>query len=241
MRRARTQGARGRPPDAAKRAAIARAASRLFLERGFAGTSIEAVARRAGVSKPTVYAHFGDKDGLFQTIVRERCESYAPPESPDGLLALPPREALRRLGHSFVSLLFDPEVLRLHRVLVGEADRHPKMSELFFEAGPERVSGALAGLLRRGSERGDYRIDDPVIAAQHFHALLRGMLHFRATLNLRPRASAAEIEEHVERCVDVFLRAHGAPRGRRLRGGSRSARRDGGRRPRPRGRGRSSP
>jgi TetR/AcrR family transcriptional repressor of mexJK operon len=200
---------RGRPPDARKRRAIARAAARLFFQRGFAGTSMDAVARAAGVSKLTVYAHFGDKDRLFQAVVRERCDRYNRPESYEIRPGLPAREALLRIGRNFMRLILDPEVLRFHRVMVGEAARRPKMAELFFAAGPERATGRLTEFLSRGAARGDFEIDDPRLAADHFHSLLKGMPHFRATLNLRPRISPQQLERHVEGCVDVFLRAYG--------------------------------
>ncbi len=214
---------RGRPPDPRKRRAIARAAARLFFRRGFAGTSMGAVARAAGVSKLTVYAHFGDKDQLFQAVVRERCDRYNRPESYQIGPGLPARQALHRIGRNFMRLVLDPEVLRFHRVMVGEAARRPKMAQLFFAAGPQRTTDRLTEFLGRGAARGDFELGDPRRAADQFHALLTGMPHFRATLNLRPRSSPRELERHVEDCVDLFLRAYG--RRRRTR---RPARRRGG-------------
>jgi TetR/AcrR family transcriptional repressor of mexJK operon len=206
---------RGRPPDPRKRRAIARAATRLFLQRGFAGTSMDAVARAAGVSKLTVYAHFGDKDRLFQAIVRERCDAYNQPGSYETRPGLPVRDALCRIGRNFMGLILDPEVLRLHRVMVGEAARRPKMAELFFAAGPERTTGLLAEFLARGAERGDLELADPRLAADQFHALLTGMPHFRATLNVGPRLTPQQVHAHVERCVDLFLRGYGTGPGAR--------------------------
>jgi TetR/AcrR family transcriptional repressor of mexJK operon len=202
---------RGRPPDPGKRRAILRAATRLFLRNGFAGTSVEAVAGAAGVSKLTVYSHFGDKERLFQAVVRARCDAYNQPENLERFLALPAREGLVRVGRNFLALLLDPEVLRFHRVMVSEAARRPRIAELFFAAGPERHSAFLADFLRRGTALGHYDIRDPEHATEHLQSLLKGMLHFRATLSLRPRPGAREREAHVERVVDVFLRAYGRP------------------------------
>jgi TetR/AcrR family transcriptional repressor of mexJK operon len=192
-----------------------RAATRIFLAQGFAGASMDAIARAARVSKLTLYSHFGDKEGLFQEIVRERCDSFSRPESYEALLALPLRTGLCRIGHNFLALLLDSEVLRLHRVLVGEAARHRKMAELFFEAGPERSAGYLADFLRRASTTGRHRIPDPELGAQQLMALWKGRPHFRATLGLRPRPSAKQVAAHVEASVDLFLRAYaeGARRG----------------------------
>jgi len=207
---------RGRPPDPDKRRAIARAATRIFLARGFQGASMDAIARAAGVSKLTLYSHFGDKDRLFQEIVRARCDAYNRPESYDALLALSPRAGLCRIGHNFVALLLDPEVVRLHRVMVGEAARHPKMAELFFQAGPERSAAHISDFLRRASALGHYRVVDPELAAEQLQSLWKGMPHFRATLGLRPAPTPKQIAAHVEASVDLFLRAHGSD-GRRAR------------------------
>lgn len=200
---------RGRPPDPAKPRAILRAATRLFLAHGFAGASMDAIARAAGVSKLTLYAHFGDKEGLFQEMVRRRCEAYGQGGSFEALLALPPREALRRIAGGFLALLLDPEVVRLHNVIVAESVRRPRMAELFFAAGPARVSAALADYLRRADRDGQLAVPDPALAAEQLTALVRGMPHFRATLNLRPRPTAAQLDAHVARCVDLFLRGYG--------------------------------
>lgn len=200
---------RGRPPDPRKRRAILRAATRLFLQRGFAGTSMDAIAGAAGVSKLTLYAHFGSKDGLFQEMVRERCASYGQGGSYEALLAVPPRAALGRIGRSFLGLLLDPEVVRLHNVIAAESARRPRMARLFFSAGPERISAALADYLRRATEGGQLAVPDPALAAEQFHALVKGMPHFRATLHLRPPPTPAGLRANVERCVDLFLRAYG--------------------------------
>ena len=62
----------GRPKDLEKRAAILAAAKQLFPEQGFDGTSMDAIATAAGVSKLTVYSHFTDKEGLFVEAIRDR-------------------------------------------------------------------------------------------------------------------------------------------------------------------------
>jgi TetR/AcrR family transcriptional repressor of mexJK operon len=213
MKIPRSGARRGRPPDPGKRRAILRAATRLFLSRGFAGTSMDAVAREAGVSKLTVYGHFHDKESLFQAMVRARCDAYNRPEDLERYVALEPRDALQRMGRNFLSLLMSPQVLELHRVMVGEAARRPKMAELFFAAGPERTSALFAEYFRRATELGRLRVDDPETAAEHFQTLVKGMLHFRATLGLRPRPTRAQARAQVARAVDAFLRAYG-PTGR---------------------------
>lgn len=203
---------RGRPKDLGKRQAILDAATEIFLARGFAGASMDAVAEAAGVSKVTVYAHFADKDDLFSAMIRARCEAYNRPERFAVYGDLAPRAALVEMGRSFLALLLDPEVLRLYRVISAEAASRPKVAELFYAAGPERAIELFTDYFRRAIARGHFAKADPEAIADDFLALLKGKLHFRATLNLGPRPRRAQIDAHVEHAVDVTLRAHGSRR-----------------------------
>lgn len=209
--------ARGRPKDLGKHQAILDAASRIFLARGFAGTSMEAVAEEAGVSKITIYAHFSDKDTLFSAMVRARCEAYNRPERFEAYADLPPRRALVEMGRNFLALLLDPEVLRLYRVISAEAASRPKVAELFYAAGPERAIELFTEYFRRAAARGHFVADDPEKIADDFLSLLKGKLHFRATLSLGPRPSRAEVARHVEHAVAVVLRAFGRSASERRR------------------------
>ncbi|NLB59089.1 MAG: helix-turn-helix transcriptional regulator, partial [Gammaproteobacteria bacterium] len=75
---ARPAASPGRPKDLAKRAAILDAAERMFLQHGFEGVSMDQIATAAGVSKLTVYSHFGDKDALFTEAAKAWCEQQMP-------------------------------------------------------------------------------------------------------------------------------------------------------------------
>jgi TetR/AcrR family transcriptional repressor of mexJK operon len=203
--------ARGRLKDLGKHRAILDAATAIFLARGFAGASMDAVAEAAGVSKVTVYAHFANKDYLFQAMIRARCEAYNRPQRFEAYARLAPREALVEMGRNFLALLLDPEVLSLYRVISAEAAARPKVSQLFYAAGPERATELFTDYFRRAIARGHFARGDPAAIADDFLALLKGRLHFRATLSLRPRARPAEIDAHIEHVVGVLLRAY-APR-----------------------------
>jgi TetR/AcrR family transcriptional repressor of mexJK operon len=201
---------RGRRPDLRKRRAVLAAASRLFLARGYAGTSMDAVAQAAGVSKLTVYAHFADKESLFQAIVEARCDAYSRPERFGDYQRMAPRAALTAIGRNLLDLLLSPLALQLYRVMIAEGPQRRKMAALFYEAGPERASAYFVEYLRRANEQGQLRIDDPERAADEFQGLVKGgKLHLRATLGLRPLPDAAQRKRHVARAVETFLRAYG--------------------------------
>jgi TetR/AcrR family transcriptional repressor of mexJK operon len=107
-------------------------------------------------------------------------------------------------------LLTTPEVIAMHRVVIGDAGKNPKVARLMYEAGPQRVLEDLAELLTAWRERGLVQMQDVRSAADHFLFMLRGDMQFRVLLNIRPRPTEAEMQRHVDDCVDTFLRAFGA-------------------------------
>ncbi|MEM9006665.1 MAG: TetR/AcrR family transcriptional regulator [Cyanobacteria bacterium P01_F01_bin.86] len=103
-----------------------------FLARGYAGTSMDRVAATAGVSKPTVYNHFQDKEGLFralvQKIARERFQLKFNSESFSG----PPEESLPHLLEEMVDTLAqDDEYHDFIRLVIGESGRFPELARTF--------------------------------------------------------------------------------------------------------------
>src|SRR5262245_49340147 len=95
----------GRPKDLGKRAAILDAAKRLFLGQGFAGASMDQIASEAGVSKLTVYSHFGDKETLFAAAVRAHSEQQLPESLFEAADAAPLREGLLQIARAFFTMV----------------------------------------------------------------------------------------------------------------------------------------
>jgi len=198
----------GRPKDPAKHAAILETAGKLFLEQGYERTTVEAIAAAAGVSKLTVYSHFGDKTGLFRTLVTNKCRSYFEHTDYDSLRDLPVDQALTRIARSFMGLMLNPDVVALHRLLMASAAHNPELTEMFYGTGPEPTITGVADVLRELDKAGTLRIEDPWRAADHLLSMLRGDVHLRALLNLRDQADEARVEAHITDCVAVFLRAY---------------------------------
>lgn len=199
----------GRPKDLAKRQAILRAAQQLFMSQGLAATSMDEVARRAGVSKLTLYSHFADKEDLFQQAVADKCQEHLPAETFAAAAKLPLRAALVAIGRGFVALIFSDAALGLQRLLSVEAPRHPKIGELFWAAGPKRVCDDFAQFLRSRIAAGEVAGIVPDEAAGHFFSMLKGLHHMRALLKPDEKPSPKELQVHVDGIVDVFLRAYG--------------------------------
>lgn len=198
----------GRPKDAAKREGIVRSANSLFMKNGYSLTSMEAVAKNAGVSKLTIYSHFANKDELFKEVIRLRCEKLATAESFMALAKEPVKEALLQLGINFTSLVFTPDSVRLHRIMQAEAVRHPKVVQIFYETGPKHVRGEFARLLQAWQEQGQLSIPDIAKASDQFFSLLKGEMLVQVTLLGMPMPSEAELKKHVRATVDFFLSAY---------------------------------
>lgn len=197
---------RGRPPSEEKRQRILAAATRLFTEQGYEGTSVDDIAAAAGVSKQTVYSHYGSKERLFGVAVSEKCrESGVDADliDPDA----PPESLMPRIARQFVALVKSPEALRVYAICTNSTDTHPRISELFYRHGPKKTVDALAGYLREQSRTGRLAIDDPEAAAWQFFCMLKGEAHLRAQFGLPPVSDEQE-QDYIDRCVAMFLRAY---------------------------------
>ncbi len=198
----------GRPKDLAKRQAILEAAKAQFLRHGYEGSSMEAIAREAGVSKLTVYSHFSDKETLFLEAVKAKCEEQLPQLFSMRDAADPLEERLLSIGQAFLALINSPESLAMHRLMFSLAHTNPALVQLFYDAGPGRILEELERFLRQADQRGQLRIEQPRAAAEHFCALLKGGHNFRLLIGLAGTQSAAEAKRHVHDVVGVFVRAH---------------------------------
>ena len=198
----------GRPKDLAKRQAILDAAKILFLSHGYANTSMDAVAAEAGVSKLTVYSHFNDKETLFSAAVVAKCEEQLPPlffELPQGIAV---ENVLLNIARGFHHLINSDESVNLHRLIMALGSQDPKLSLIFFEAGPQRMVQGMERLLTQIHDTGVLSIDQPRNAAEHFFCLIKGAGNFRLLYGCGEPLSEEASESHVREVVALFMRAY---------------------------------
>ena len=129
---------------ATRRRAMLAAASELFLERGFADTSVGDVVKRSGGSLATLYTLFGSKEGLFEAIVGEMSAQMLGGLDEPEVEAKPIDEALRGFGERFLLTALHPEALRWQRMCVAEAYKFPELRAALIRTGPGYVSERLA-------------------------------------------------------------------------------------------------
>ena len=189
------------------------AARHLFLELGYAGTSMDAVAKYAGVSKATLYVHFDNKDRLFAEVVAAARSSLhraiaaiAEEEHAD------PAETLRLIGRQFLRFVTTPAVLTLFRAVIGETQRFPHLGQTIFQAGSNDMLDLITASIAQANARGLLRVPDPKMAARQFIALTKSDLHLRCLLEPVFLASEADIARNVDAAVAMFMSHYGPER-----------------------------
>jgi TetR/AcrR family transcriptional repressor of mexJK operon len=170
------------------RAAVVEAARSLFLSQGYAGTTMEDIAARAGLTKRTVYNNYAGKEALFTQIVGEviaYADAFARAlreEFTAGITARTLPAALDDLGRRLALAIVRPEVIALRRLLIGEAREFPALAAEYFDRAPGQVLEALASGFDRLERAGLLRVEDSRRAAAQFAYLVAGEPLDRAVL-----------------------------------------------------------
>lgn len=196
-----------RPSSAAKREQILESASTLFVQNGYTETSMEMVAQQAGVSKQTVYSHFGSKDELFTAAIQCKCQRYELADlfaCTEGSL----HDRLLNIARHFIQLILSDDARQVHRTCVAQADSQPQAAALFFAAGPLTVMGGLSEMLQREHQAGHIQIEHPRHAAIQLLMMLQGEAKMRSELGIKPQLSGAEIDDYLVSSVTLFLRGY---------------------------------
>jgi AcrR family transcriptional regulator len=191
-----------------KHAAIAGAALVLFARDGYERTSVDAIAAEAGVSKRTVYSHYGDKETLFLLVLRETYDgmrdritsivkrTLGDTDDVGPSLTTCVRETVRAITRA-------PERATLVRLIMAEAPHFPDVLELWRNGGiVPLLAEALAPLIAAGQLAGD-----PAQAADHLYALTFGQVNSKSMMGTI-ELSDAVAERIVTGGVRVFLRAY---------------------------------
>jgi TetR/AcrR family transcriptional repressor of mexJK operon len=213
-----TLGTGEQPPggrSARKRQAIIEAATTLFLEQGYQGTSMDDIAAMAAVSKQTVYKNFADKQQLFSDIVlgaAARADEFIA-ALPRMLAGTDDLEAgLKALARRYLATVMQPRLLQMRRLIVAESGRFPDLARAYYERVPEHVMTGLAAQFGELADRGLLRIDDPAVAARHYAFLVLGLPLDRAMfLGPGHGTSAAELDRQADEAARAFLAAYGPP------------------------------
>lgn len=204
---ARPRGHGGRPSrleSARLSDRILDVATALFLGDGFGATSIEAVAKRAGISKRTFYHRFSGKEMLFEAVVRRMIERWTP-SFDDALLNAPSlATALRRVAEHMLKVALTPEALALHRMVIAEARRFPELARILHELGAAAGTERVAREFDRRIAAGEMKPIDTRFAAEEFILMVVTGPQRRA-LGLGAALVEAEFGRWIADTVTLFL------------------------------------
>jgi TetR/AcrR family transcriptional repressor of mexJK operon len=199
---------RGRPRDPERYRRILEAARSHFYAHGLERASVDAIAADAGVSKMTIYSHFGSKEGLFEAVVRDRADRVMGGLA--GVEALDPkqpRQALLAIGEQFLTAAREEDVLGAFRSVYGAAGAQREACRGFYRQGPDRLIGELAAYLRRANGAGTLKVGHPRQAADLFLSMFLGDGHIRGLL-LLDMPDARENRALLREAVRVFMAAY---------------------------------
>jgi len=169
---------------------------------------VDAIAADAGVSKMTIYSHFGSKEGLFEAAISERtARVVGGVAGAEALDPTQPRKALLAIGAQFLALAREEEALGQFRSLYGAAGAQPDACRAFYRQGASRLIGDLATYLRRADAAGALNVRHPRQAADLFLAMFLGDGHIRGLLML-DMPDARENKALLREAVRVFMAAY---------------------------------
>jgi AcrR family transcriptional regulator len=185
-----------------RRAALLQAAKELSVEEGVVAPSLEAIIKRAGGSRRSIYSEFGGKAGLLDALIEEiSAEILVDKTGQDEDL----HASLLHFARHLVSVLMSARGVALARIILLDAFSSPRRAEAFFARGPGKGVVLLTKILEKARARGEIDIPDCRTAAQCFIGIARGNFFLERALQLRSPPDAEEIETHIQTAVDIFL------------------------------------
>jgi len=196
--------------QAARRLAILDAAKLVFFDEGYQLASMDRIAERAGTTKRTVYGYFPNKEALFAAVVEKGCAHVLDQLPGPGTLPAGPREGLIVFARASAELMGSPNCIKLERMILAEAERHPRFAATLgetFDAGETKLADYLAACIATGR----LKPHDPILAARMLSNAIGRATSLRSLLALR--ADSAELEKSgraIEAAVDLYLNAYAA-------------------------------
>ncbi len=192
--------------DVAKTEAILDAAAAAMAERGLAAP-LEEIARRAGVSKQTIYNHYGSKAELLRALMERRVDAIT------AALDMPgaeehPEAALAGFARTMLAGLLDPNAPALMRVIALGAGEAPDLARTFYSAGPRSNRARLAQFLDLETRAGRLNVPDPALAAEFFIGMVVSSSQLAVILGLTPDLAKADVDAVAAEAAKRFVRAY---------------------------------
>ena len=205
---------RGRPPGISGGQLLAIARSQ-FLAQGFRGTTMDAIAARAGISKQTLYAAYPSKDALYAAVVHDWVDQGHDALRPHALAlteSADVNEGLRRFANMLQTAILSPPVLQMRTLVAAESAVFPEVARDYVTRSWDRNIDQLAGVLTTLSERGALAIEHAQVAAEQFVWLAIGAPLNRISLRGSAQGDDAHrLEQIATEAAATFLSRYGSP------------------------------
>lgn len=191
-----------------KRAAIIAAATSLFLERGYAETSLARIAEAAGVSTATLFKQFPTKAELFAAMVVQYWQpSGADPQAP---VIGDPEAGLQMLGNRYVELMSRDEMVALFRIVIAEAPRFPDLAESQFTLGKAPFFDSVKGYLAAEHAAGTLDCVDPELAATQFLGMISNFAFWPRLLLVDWHPTTDDLHRTVTEAARAIITRYGS-------------------------------
>lgn len=185
------------------------AALDLFVERGFAATRLDDVARAAGVSKGTLYLYFSSKEELFKAVVRESIvpllgEAEGVIDQFEGSS----EELFRLVMSTWWNSIGNTKLSGLPKLMMAEAGNFPELARFYQEEVINRGENLVMTMLKRGLARGEIRNVDVEIDARLLIAPMIMMMiwkHSQGVCNIEPDKLDTYIEHYIDMALHSLL------------------------------------
>jgi TetR/AcrR family transcriptional regulator, mexJK operon transcriptional repressor len=186
---------------------ILEAAEAAFLKNGYAGTSMDAIAELANVSKRTVYSNFNSKQALFGAVIKRRCADVIPHMLTEAELATTDLEPLLvGLAIDFLTNIFATEQVALYRTIVADSQQFPEIGKMMFDGPIMQSQDVFEELIRHQAASGRLDVADPQLAASQLVSLLKTNVQMRLLFNQSANTSPRAIAASATASVRLFLR-----------------------------------
>ena len=183
-------------------------AAGLFVEHGYAGTSVDQIARKASASKQTLYRRYASKEDLFKAVITNltACVVHTMKETP----LKNPLEELKHVMCLLLDLTLQPMALGTYRILIADAYRYPTLMEYATPTIGEPIDSSILRLLKAAEAAGQIRqgLADAT-TANLLSGLITGTPLEQALFGKTPFTTAQERHDFFERGWAMFIRAVG--------------------------------
>jgi AcrR family transcriptional regulator len=188
-----------------RRAQLIDSAEEVFLENGYHLTTMDDVARRAGMSKKTIYVVFPSKADLFDALLLDRLEPISAPIPDDDR---PLAEVLCEFLTTYARLALSPRRMELTRLMIAESHQSPDVAKAIQRLPICRGEGALDSWLRIQARRGKLTLRDSREAGAMLLGMSIGEMLLVQLLKAQPALNKAQITRRIESSVRMFLNTY---------------------------------